>query len=181
MIRAPRPIAPKFAWLNKLRSFAKSSQIQPGSGYRVERTTAGTTIRVGKPTMGGGGNAKLFKVVAILEDTLTCHAIASGVPVTTTSFTIAKPPELALSAWKDLSISYTVAGKSFSVTYTQTDMNGAQTRSAAGNNLVETQMIVPYYRVGSFIYAIQCPNAATSWIDLNVDARAWANVTEVAA
>lgn len=90
-------------------------------------------------------------ITAIGGDTLTCGDV-----------TVSKPPLLRNSVSSRDGIDFT---------YTGTDQ-----RTADDGATTEDQVVVPGYLVGDTIYAVSVPRGADgiSWLDLNVDARAWA-------
>lgn len=109
---------------------------------------------------------KFATLFAIAGDTLTC------VLADQTQVTAYKPSKLRASI-----VSENLDG--IVVTYSNI---APQTRDAAINGqFVETQIILPRYTVGDVLFLVQ-PDRVTAgqaseggvWIDLNVDARAWA-------
>lgn len=107
-----------------------------------------------------------FKIATISGDYLACYRIDGTGAVSTATINIARP--------KLLRNSMTSRG---SATYSY---SGTDEREATVGGDTEDQVVVPAYLADDEIYAVRAPRGGTGvsdaplWLDMNVDARAWA-------
>lgn len=119
------------------------------------------------------GSVLEVTITAIAGDTLTVSSTLSTVLVSGTA-TVAKPPLLR--------VSQAMKGRD-GETYSFTGDDGQNRTATFGSpSGTEMQQVVPLYEVGDIIYVTQLSSPVanvtptTSYIDLNVDARAWASI-----
>lgn len=127
-----------------------------------------------RPGQGTGilaaARARRFQIVAVRGDYLECYPYDGASADTAAKFTVAKPPRLRASETDYNGVSFSAYG------------SDGQTRTASDTVTTESQRVTPDYLVGAEIYAIQSPVGGTgvsdapAWIDLNLDARTWAEV-----
>lgn len=172
-------------WLNKLLWFCKSNQLVEGVGYRISRTTRGTSLEI---TDRGGRALRLrqFRLSSIQNDFYTCFEW-DGSTAGTTEIYVARPFEHRLSNFNGQSIAYISDGDSFSATYSY---SSPTKRTKTIGSTVETQVLIPLFKTDfHLIYAIESgagltagplntpitdPNGdAITLLDLNLDGRAW--------
>lgn len=110
-----------------------------------------------------------FQISSIQGDYLEGVLLDNGATVTTTIYNIAKPWLLrqSLASRDGVSFTYTTS----------------QEKTATDSPTVETWVVTPSYVVGDIIYATRVANRMgvddsggdeILWLDVNVDARAWA-------
>lgn len=123
--------------------------------------------------------ARQFKITEIKQDYLVCYPW-DGVKQTETPVYVARPYRLRGSETTRVFAGGTVNYSAYNSTYTQ------RTATLSGS---ETQVIVPEYVVGDVIAALSNVRGGTgversladgstlpvTWLDMNVDARAWAS------
>lgn len=122
---------------------------------------------VGGAAVGLGGSGLRciqIQITSIEADTVTGSLYAAGV-ATGSTIVVARPPTLRASVAARGGVDYTYSTN--------------QTREADDGSATETQSVTPSYLVGDIIYAVSLPIGGTGvtgarWIDLNLDARAWA-------
>jgi hypothetical protein len=136
-------------------------------------------VRFPGGTASGGLAGQQMKVVTILGDYLLCRPYDGTDPENAdiqNLVAVARPRRLRCSE-----TSRTIDGTAYTYTYT-----GTQARTSDNGADTEDQQIVPVYNVGDVIYAARgfvngtgvfdSENKAVDYLDLNVDARAWAKV-----
>lgn len=156
------------------------------AGVQSPRQAAGAFDVSGKLT-----TIRRFEIEIIAGDYLTCipfdglataTVIINGVEITE-RINVARPPLLQTSVASHNDVTFD---------YEDPDNAGefltAQRVASADGEEDETQVIVPAYVVGDKIYAmnnidgdtgvITDSDSSVEWIDLNVDARAWAKQAE---
>lgn len=158
-------------WLRKVAQAGRSNRIRPGNGYKVQRSTAGISLRINK---GRGVSHTPFHVKSVEPEYLVCRTW-DGENEGVTDIKIAKPPELRNSVDTE-----TIDGDT--INYSAYD-NTAQTRLADDGTNQETQVIVPRYLVDTVIFAFKANSCALDedgntigLQDANVAGRAWAAV-----
>ncbi|MHC4145161.1 MAG: hypothetical protein ACYSUD_10325 [Planctomycetota bacterium] len=115
---------------------------------------------------------RMFQIKVVNADSLTCiHATSSTDPADEIYTDIAKPFMLRTTLLDHGDVTFTFVSET------------ERTASATGET-DETQVIVPSYEVDDFIIGIRNISGGTGviddagnslkWIDLNIDARAWA-------
>lgn len=117
----------------------------------------------------GASQIAQFRIVTVAGDYLNAVRVLGGEEATQTA-RVAKPSLLRNSVSSR-------AGATYSYT-------GVDERTATVGSDTENQVIVPSYRANDYIFATSVPlggtgvDAAPEWLDLNVDARAWAKKFE---
>lgn len=176
-------------WLNKLLRFCKESQIVDGIGYRLIRTTHGTSLEIAGNRGGVGSSIRQLRLVSTQNDFYSCVEW-DGTTAGTEEIYVARVQEHRVSEFNGRTVAYSQDGDSFSATYAYTS---ATKRTKTISGTAETQRIVPYLKDGfTIIYAIEIgfpitagasntpitdPNGdPITLLDLNVDGRAWAKV-----
>lgn len=137
----------------------------------LNRGTSGVDGPLNDSDLGKGRAAlfRLFKIRVIDIDTLYCVEFING-EEGTEEFTVAKPPLLRGNLASHNSITFTSVSN--------------VSRTADDGTDTETQVVVPAYVVDDLIVGIRgifggsnlfdVDGEAIEWMDLNVDARAWA-------
>jgi len=155
----------------KLLTALAKVRLVPETYGRVEKAAAGFVIRLDPAAIGGGGTpgtavVSKFTFQSSQSDYITCH---DGVGA---DVYIAKPAKLRGSVTSETIDGTTISYGTFSGDYTE------RTASAAGYT-DEVQAIVPRFLVNDVIYAATVDGgtgvgSAPTYVDLNVDGRAWA-------
>lgn len=140
---------------------------------RVIDLTGGAAAPADAKGVGAAGLIQQFEVKSVEADYLTCRTVTSA-GVGTVDVPVAKPYLL-----RNAIVSRTVSGAVITYTYTNT-----QERVATKTPDTETQVVVPRYEATDRIFAARAVGGATGvkdanknpvrWLDLNLDARAWA-------
>lgn len=168
------------AWCRRLLLACRASEVKAGPGYRVKRASGGTTLEI---DFGGGStnsvSVKWCKIQSIQDDYVTVLEW-DGSATTGSSFYVAKPTKLRYNG----GASETIDG--ITVTYSSWAATTRVTRVASiSGAAAEDQVIVPRLQVNDLIWAIQVTEtgvtvsgADVTWLDLNIDARAWCFANE---
>ena len=166
---------------NNLRDYTMSLRPAKGRGIRHRHTSHGvvSSVKSSKVAALDSSLAKQFKVTAISNDTITCRAW-DGTNNGETDIVVAKPYRLRKTPWDGVTVSYDFNGTIYSIAYSYLTTSGFRTAqvTVGTTQTTESQAIIPIYKVGEIIYATEPDGgtdlASVSWLDLNVDARAWA-------
>lgn len=121
----------------------------------------------------GGGTVSAFKVQSVVSESLVCRTF-DGTSTGSTDIQVAKPYKLRQSAPNPVTID--------SETITYSAWNWAnQSRTATIGATSKTEVITPRYLTNDIIWATETTTCTTgsdastlTWLDLNVDGRAWA-------
>lgn len=160
-------------WFRQLLEGVKRCALQPGRGYRVKETSAGTFIELDiEPGTGRrGGSSAGIQLVTISEmgfDLMKCTTSGGSV------VNVLKSPEL-----RNSNTSEVIDGITHTFTYSTDFM------SRTDITFNEGQVIIPRFRVGVQLAVMEIApvsakfnNSETSvsctLLDLNIGARAWA-------
>jgi len=201
MLRPPRPPSLSardsalMSYLCELQAFAVQNQLVQGVGYRLKVTPHGTTqlfdLAASGMRNGTGSTAAQMIVKVIKSDWIECLRYNEDTgedpsPSTATDYIkIALPYRLRKTPFDGMTID--------GFTYTYLDPNPYHRRHVTFGVYHEIQVIVPKYRPGDLIYTTNHPLGGTTvldritdpllpqgltWLDLNVDGRAWAQTFE---
>ena len=168
---------------NRLIDYCRSIAVMPSGsrGVQVQRTSNGTLLKAeAGEEAAEPGKIKRFILHSIQDDYITCVD-----PGGDTETKIAKPYDLQKSPWDGVAVNYeieSIIGSQQVVVYRYVT---AIYRIA---NESEHQGIRPLYDIGrTNIFAMECENGTgvfadvgqtdpIKWVDLNLDARAWAKI-----
>lgn len=136
-----------------------------------------------RPLKGTVPEVRRLVVAAIAPDYLTCYAF-DGLTTGDAPLYVARPPRLRGSE-----AARTFAGGT--VSYSGVNATGTARTATLPDDSTESQVIVPEYVVGDELFAVRNlaggtgvtrtaggASHAVEWLDLNVDARAWAVAAE---
>jgi hypothetical protein len=146
------------------------TQSSSGSATAVVRQILRADVLT--PAGGNGTAVGMFIVKGIFQDYCNCHTW-DGVTEGNVNVYVAKPFLLRGSINSE-----NIDGSNIS--YSNYAANTYVTRVATSGGNSETQVIVPRLQVGSKVLAasittdVNVSNVAVTWIDVNVDGRAWA-------
>lgn len=150
-------------------------QIVPSSTIQVEQKSHGT-ILTANVRGGGGSQIATFRYKSMQDDYLVCRTwdwTTEG----DTDVLIAKPYDLRMTGWNGVTVVYpSEFSGSVSVLYTKVSSSH---RTATSGSEIEDQAIRPFYVPDkSVIFAMNAETGISEvgWIDLNVDARAFAKI-----
>lgn len=173
----PNTSNPISAWCLKLMRACKASELKSGVGYRVKRTAQGTTLELGAGAPGTTAQnvtVKWCQIIEILQD----HYVVQewdGDAVFGDEFNVAKPTKLRGSITTE-----TIDGDAITYDYTGYTTDYIQ-RLAEFDGAEEKQVVVPHWLAEDLIWAlevtetgVQVSSVEVTWLDLNIDARAWA-------
>jgi len=184
------------AYLRELESFCQQNQVVSGVGYRLTVRPTGTTLAIdpaghGRAVEHPGSTVQQMIVKDIKSDWIECLRYnedtgADPNPSTEADYIkIALPYRLRRTPFDGLTID--------GFTYAYLDPNPYHRRHVTFGAYHEIQVIVPKYRPGDLIYTTNHPLGGTTvldritdpllpqgltWLDLNVDGRAWAQTFE---
>lgn len=157
-------------WFNQLLESARSCQIKPGRGYRVNQTSDGTTIELINTGGGGAGaNVAQFKIQSDGGNVWVCRTW-DGTTLGSVDVNINKPYQLLCGV--GAITSRTIRGTTYSFSYSNSLGYYVRTATFAGN-VVERSCIVPDPLNGDIILAVY---DGSLWWDLNTDGRTWAEM-----
>ena len=182
--REPSGNAKEVSWFRILLKCVLQRSIKVGPGLRASYRVDGTLIELeGRAASGGaGGTIQQYKVTVISDDSITCRTW-DGTTDGTSDVIVAKPYRLRKTPWNGITVVYDFNGTSYSIVYSYLATPGFRTAqvTVGGTQTTESQAIIPIYKVGDIIYATEPEGgtdvfvgSAVTWLDLNVDARAWA-------
>lgn len=168
--------------LNKVVDAVNANRLAKSFQYRLKETSNGTTLDIPIPPAGEvtATSVRQFRIKSIADDYITAaewDGSAEG-----TQRQIAKPWRLRKTGWDGVLVNYNFNGANFPLRYTYLSTPGFRSAFHANLNQTENQAIIPIYRVSDIIYAtepeggtlVTVGGTALTWLDLNVDARAWA-------
>lgn len=170
---------PLVNWLNRIKAAVHARTLQEGLGYKIRRSPSGVTLQI----LPGGGRAAqpaspIQRYLITLRRGDYYHARTwDGDTAGSETIYIAKPAKLRQSINAEL-----IGGNLITYTY-----NSDTSRTATFSTFFENQIVIPWYLTGDQIFAIK-PIGGTGvvtaapdtvgqtieWLDLNIDARAWA-------
>ncbi len=178
--------------INRLSAEVYALRPAPAPGILTNRTNSGVSRRptlVPKQTT-AGATVVQFEVKEMFEDYFTAYRYTSTARGAVEN--IAKPVKLRKSPWAGGGLipivledgtstppTGTVAYQYLTSTYR------VATITVGTAITTENQVIIPQYRIGDIIYAIEPENGTlvddpfledVTWLDLNVDGRAWSKV-----
>lgn len=159
--------------LSRLRPWRRGEALKAGKLSEPVQTLNRLigTQPIGQPRRGPGmqglaGRAARFSLVSVDQDHLVCNLVGDiGDPPT--AYHVAKAPLLRRSVTSHAGVSYSYSS------------NTARTATSGSDS--EDQEVIPAWAAGDEIVAVAIPggtgvSAAPDWLDLNLDARAWAEV-----
>lgn len=177
--------------INDVNALAQSMRIQRGLGYSVRHTPHGQVIQLedrrGTSVVEPGSKVQRFAVVQPFNDYLSCLRVKeNGAVDVQTTYYVAKPEQLRVSY--QLSIAegnrWRMLGYPFRLQFPL--QNGGATRQFAIDSIGQPtryveEVLFPQYFGGDEIYAAEAEGKTgvtvdgklLTWIDLNVDARAY--------
>lgn len=133
---------------------------------RLERLMPSIPSRVPKSGSGGGsGEVRIVTVTAVGDDTLTCDYNGQ-------TMTVNKPYELQRTPFDVALINY--LDEDFIVGSVEYDYSSAHSREAtiSGGDTISERVIPAYIQDGKILVI----RIGTEWYDMNVGARAWAEI-----
>jgi hypothetical protein len=180
-LTGPEPAA---HWFNRLLRKCQRAEIADSADIRPVESSHGTQLFI-RPQAGGAStpaaSIQQYRITAIFDDYLEARTW-DGTTQGSTAIKIAKPWRLRKTGWHGVTITYNFNGTLFPIRYTYLATAGYRTALHTGTNATENQAIIPVYSVNDILYAteptggtlVTVAAVALTWLDLNVDARAWA-------
>ena len=158
------------SWLNRLRQSIIDRTIRPGAGIKVDYSSIGATISLVGSRRGQAstGDIEVFAAEVVADPMTVDDVVRATLDGSTTE--IALPYLLRKTPFDSLTRN--------GVTYTYVTDDNTR-RDAVIDDYVERQEIISPYVEGDTIYVVDVGTdvtgvADTPYLDLNVDARAWA-------
>jgi len=165
--------------MNEIVDAVNENRLAPAPGYRIRGTGTGTTLDISMPKVEAGIAASIeqYRITAIFDDYLEARTW-NGTTQGSTTIKIAKPWRLRKTGWDGVTVTYDFNGAATPIRYTYAARAGYRSALNTATNATENQAIIPVYSVNDILYATE-PTGGTlvtvaTWLDLNVDARAWA-------
>jgi len=182
-VKFSRPLAKVERAMNDIVDAVNENRLAPAPGYRIRGTGTGTTLDISIPKVEAGIAASIqqYRITAIFDDYLearTWNGTSQGSAVK-----IAKPWRLRKTGWDGVTVTYDFNGTSVPLRYAYSSVRpGYRTATHTTLLTVENQAIIPVYSLNDILYAteptggtlVTVAAVALTWLDLNVDARAWA-------
>ena len=137
-------------FLRRVVSAGRANELQSGVGYRVRRSTQGTTLEIDGGN-GGNGGAQCFKLKEMYADYWIGHTW-DGVNEGTADVAVAKDPAARQPATQ------TIAGTSYVYTYSAGPDDFNDSRNSYNGSSTESQHVVPFYIEDDLIFAIPVAN-----------------------
>ena len=178
--------SPLVPWLNRLREATQSALINSVVNGKYSRGPGGTQLICspiqstypGSTTTSNSGSVERFRILTggVLGDYLLCETW-NGTTGGGVTINIAKPPKLRHSV-----VTEALAGTTWNYTYSSESGYNDGKRTASDGTNSEKQVVIPLFLIGDEIYAtkptrktgVTVSSVELEYLDLNVDARAWA-------
>lgn len=144
-LREPTGIGALANFLRAVVRNVRSQELMPGPGYRVNKTSQGTTLSI--EALGGGSSSRAMVVKSRNGDYLVCRSYSNG-SIGTTDINVAVPFDARSLA------SETLDGVAFSYSYSGAATLLNRTRAASYSGATETQQVTPLWKVDGLIRVV---------------------------
>lgn len=181
----PAGNAKETAWFRQLLRCIRERTVKVGPGLRKSHNTDGTLIELipvrQEVSVSESSAIQQYKITAIADDYIEAKTW-DGTTLGDVAVQVAKPWRLRKTDWNGATVTYNFNGTIFTIQYTYLATPGFRTAVRPSTGVTENQAIIPLYSVNDIIYAtepdggtlVTVNSTALTWLDLNVDARAWA-------
>ena len=168
-------------WMRRMHDFVSSLKLLPGVGYRIRQTPRGVILEMGQspggPNTSRALDVRTFQVTSadVSGDCIACLLFDPVTESTSGSAVRVALPWL-MQSWNTVK-TVPIFGE-VDYTYTLSAQKRVASWSSGAN--IEVQLITEPYAVGDVITAVSATtgvvysSADVTWLDLNVDGRAWA-------